>query len=103
VFCVFSGAINGNIGFNGAGRCRVSSFAPNFWNTQGASNDKKDQQRDMLHFVESARYENHANSKAQPIRYCYVAWSIIKLGGKILFYQREDTQNATTSQLATMD
>ena len=67
-------------------------FAPNFWNTQGVSNDKKDQQRDVLNFVETARYQNHVSQQAQPIRYCYVAWSIIKLDGKILFYQREDTQ-----------
>ena len=26
------------------------------------------------------------------IRFCYIAWSIIKLNGNILFYQREDTQ-----------
>jgi 8-oxo-dGTP pyrophosphatase MutT (NUDIX family) len=66
-------------------------FAPNFWNTQGASNDKKDKQRDVLEMVESARYESHMSQQAQPIRYCYVAWSIIKLDGRILFYQREDT------------
>ncbi len=67
-------------------------FTPNFWNTQGATNDKKDQQRDILKLVENARDKNHASQQAQPIRYCYVAWSIIKLDGKILFYQREDTQ-----------
>lgn len=67
-------------------------FAPNFWNTQGISNDKKNQQRDVLSLIENARYENHASQQAQPIRYCYVAWGIIKLDGKILFYQREDTQ-----------
>ncbi|MGZ8947584.1 MAG: NUDIX domain-containing protein, partial [Methylococcaceae bacterium] len=67
-------------------------FAPNFWTTQGISSDKRDQQRDVLRFVENSRNENHANHQAQPIRYCYVAWSIIKLDGRILFYQREDTQ-----------
>ncbi|MCF7988633.1 MAG: NUDIX hydrolase [Methylovulum sp.] len=67
-------------------------FAPNFWNTQGISNDKRNQQRDRLRFIETARYEHHAGQQAQPIRYCYVAWSIIKLDDKILFYQREDTQ-----------
>ena len=67
-------------------------FAPNFWTTQGVSSDKRDQQRDLLGFVENSRNENHASQKAQPIRYCYVAWSIIKLDGKVLFYQREDTQ-----------
>ena len=67
-------------------------FAPNFWTTQGISSDKRDQQRDVLRFVENSRNEHHASQQAQPIRYCYVAWSIIKLDGKVLFYQREDTQ-----------
>jgi 8-oxo-dGTP pyrophosphatase MutT (NUDIX family) len=67
-------------------------FTPNFWNTQGATNDKKEQQCNVLKLVETARYQNHASQQAHPIRYCYVAWSIIKLDGKILFYQREDTQ-----------
>ncbi len=67
-------------------------FAPNFWTTQGISSDKRDQQRAVLRFVENSRNNNHASHQAQPIRYCYVAWSIIKLDGKILFYQREDTQ-----------
>jgi 8-oxo-dGTP pyrophosphatase MutT (NUDIX family) len=67
-------------------------FATNFWNTQNISNDKKDQQRDFLRIVETSRYKNHTSQQAQPIRYCYVAWSIIKLEGKILFYQREDTR-----------
>jgi 8-oxo-dGTP pyrophosphatase MutT (NUDIX family) len=67
-------------------------LAANFWNTQGISSDKKNQQRDVLNLIENARYENHASQQAHPIRYCYVAWSIIKLDGKILFYQREDTK-----------
>lgn len=67
-------------------------FAANFWNTQSIDNAKKDRQRNVLHVIEQARLEHHASSDAQPIRYCYVAWSIIKLDGKILFYQREDTQ-----------
>jgi len=67
-------------------------FAANFWNTQGIGNDKKDQQRDVLHILEQARVQHHTSQQAQPIRYCYVAWSIIKLDDKILFYQREDTK-----------
>ncbi len=67
-------------------------FAPKFWNTQGIDNAKKDQQRDVLRTMEQARFQHHASQQAQPIRYCYVAWSIIKLDGQILFYQREDTK-----------
>ena len=66
-------------------------FAPNFWNTQGISNDKKDQQRDVLRTLETARVKHHTG-QAHPIRYCYVAWSIIKLDHQVIFYQREDTQ-----------
>lgn len=67
-------------------------FAANFWNTRDTSYDRKDQQRDVLRYIEQARFEHYVGKQAQPIRYCYVAWSIIKLDGKILFYQREDTQ-----------
>jgi len=67
-------------------------FDAKFWNTQGIANDKKNQQRDVLRTIETARFENHIGRQAPPIRYCYVAWSIIKLENKILFYQREDTQ-----------
>ena len=66
-------------------------FAANFWNTQGIADDKKNQQREVLHRVETNRYEHHQNHAAKPIRYIYVAWCIIKLDGNILFYQREDT------------
>jgi len=67
-------------------------FGDNFWNTQGIADAKKNQQREVLSVVENKRYEHHASHNAKPIRYIYVAWSIIKLDGNILFYQREDTQ-----------
>lgn len=67
-------------------------FADNFWNTQGIADAKKNQQREVLKIVENKRHECHASHNAKPIRYIYVAWSIIKLNGNILFYQREDTQ-----------
>lgn len=67
-------------------------FAANFWNTQGISSDKKDKQRHVLNMLENARCDHHISLQAKPVRYCYVAWSIIKLDQRILFYQREDTQ-----------
>jgi len=67
-------------------------FAANFWNTQDTDNFIKDKQREVLRHVETARNDHHAQRQASPIRYCYVAWSIIKLDGNILFYQREDTR-----------
>ena len=71
--------------------CDSRLFAGNFWNTRDIANDRKDQQRDVLRWIEQARFEQHTALQAPPIRFCYVAWSIIKLDGKILFYQREDT------------
>ena len=67
-------------------------FADNFWNTQGISDAKKDQQRDILCIIENRRVDYHTTHNAPPIRYIYVAWSVIKLDDNVLFYQREDTQ-----------
>jgi len=67
-------------------------FAAHFWNTQGIPDAKKNQQRDVLHAIETRREAHHKQQAAQPVRYIYVAWSIIKLDGKILLHQREDTR-----------
>jgi len=73
-------------------------FAANFWNTQGIANAKKEALRKVLHFVETMRDEHHASHAAKPVRCIYVAWGIIKLDGKFLFYQREDTQKRFDKQ-----
>ncbi|NOQ35051.1 MAG: NUDIX hydrolase [Methylococcaceae bacterium] len=67
-------------------------FAENFWNTNGISNNKKDQQRDVLKLIENQRQQHHTKQTAPPIRYIHVAWSLIKHDGQVLFYQREDTK-----------
>jgi 8-oxo-dGTP pyrophosphatase MutT (NUDIX family) len=67
-------------------------FADNFWNTNGISNDKKDQQRDILSYIENQRVSCHFNRNPTPIRCIYVAWGMIKLDNQILLYQREDTK-----------
>jgi len=67
-------------------------FTAHFWNTQGIADARKEQQRDVLHTIETRRVAHHKQQAAQPIRYIYVAWSLIKLDGKILLYQREDTR-----------
>lgn len=67
-------------------------FDGRFWNTQGIADDRKERQREVLHAIESRRVAHPANGAAKPIRYIYVAWGVIKIAGKVLFYQREDTQ-----------
>lgn len=66
-------------------------FAVDFWNTQDTDHSIKNRQLEVLKQIENARNDHHARRQAIPIRYCHVAWSIIKLDGHILFYQREDT------------
>jgi len=66
-------------------------FDPDFWYTGGACPDRLDEQRGVLKEIENRR-EKHHLSQAEPIRFIYVAWSIIKYEGKILFFQREDTR-----------
>jgi|GEM_PF-376197 len=73
-------------------------FDAHFWNTQGIADAKKNQQLDILKAIESNRYQYHSQQAAQPIRYIHVAWGIIKIDGKILFYQREDTQKRHEKQ-----
>jgi 8-oxo-dGTP pyrophosphatase MutT (NUDIX family) len=63
-----------------------------FWNTRDISNDKKDQQRNVLKYIENQRVNCHLTQNPIPIRYIYVAWAIIKLDDQILLYQREDTK-----------
>lgn len=67
-------------------------FPATFWNTADIGNERKERQREVLHWLETARAEHHAKHDAEPIRFIYVAWSIVKLDGRILFYQREDSQ-----------
>ena len=63
-------------------------FAADFWNTKDTDNSIKDRQREVLRYIEKARNDNHARRQASPIRYCYVAWSIIKLDDNIRTYAR---------------
>lgn len=65
-------------------------FEHRFWNTQGISDARKEEQRGVLNYVENAR--NVCSEKAKPIRFIYVAWAIIKSDKGILFHQREDTK-----------
>ena len=54
-----------------------SFFENDFWNTHTVDNAKKEQQRAVLNLIENKRLAVHLNQTATPIRYIYVAWSII--------------------------
>jgi len=69
-----------------------------FWNTHSIDNEQKEQQLSVLKAIETRRQAFHTTQQAKPIRTIYVAWSLIKIEGHILFYQREDTQKRHDKQ-----
>ena len=66
-----------------------SMFDSGFWNQQDSNSPVSDQQRNILHQVESHRQQHHKNN-AQPVRYVHVAWGLIVVDGKVLLRHRED-------------
>lgn len=64
-------------------------FSNGFWLPQDSSSPVSDQQRNLLHSLESHRESNHSVN-AKPIRYVHVAWGLIVLDGKVLLRHRED-------------
>lgn len=64
-------------------------LSDDFWHTQftQGGNDKFQEQKKVLMALENCRA--HDNPSVEPIRYIYVAWGVIKLGEKFLFYKRE--------------
>ncbi|MFO7579142.1 MAG: NUDIX domain-containing protein [Nitrosomonas halophila] len=65
-------------------------FEADFWNTRDVCDDKKERQREVLKIIENRRHDHHLKQSAGPVRFIYVAWCVIKIEEKILFYHRED-------------
>lgn len=68
-----------------------------YWE-QGAHRpeDVIEEQRNLLHTFERHRVSSHRQQSAAPIRFVYVAWGIIKLGGRFLLHHREDKARRKT-------
>jgi 8-oxo-dGTP pyrophosphatase MutT (NUDIX family) len=66
-----------------------SMFDSGFWNQQDSNSPVSDQQRNILHQIESQRQQHH-KTNAQPVRYVHVAWGLIVVDGKVLLRHRED-------------
>lgn len=62
-----------------------------YWE-QGAHRpeDVVDEQRALLRALETGRLRSHRLQSAEPIRFVYVAWGLIRLGGRFLLHHRED-------------
>ncbi|MFO1419332.1 MAG: hypothetical protein U1E83_11790 [Methylotetracoccus sp.] len=68
---------------------RQRMFPPGFWQTTGVGDKEKEEQKRVLRAMEDRRKAHHLDADAKPIRFIYVAWGIIKLEGKYLFYEAE--------------
>lgn len=62
-------------------------FEPDYWR-QG--NPDVEGQRKLLKQIETRRVKFHPMGSASPVRYVYVAWGLIRLGGRFLMHHRED-------------
>lgn len=66
-----------------------------FWHTAGVSDDVKQQQKSVLKSLEDRRRDCRLDgSLPKPIRFIYVAWSIIKIDGKYVFHRREAKEHS---------
>lgn len=66
-----------------------------FWHTAGVSDDVKRQQKSVLKALEDRRRDCRPDgSLPQPIRFIYVAWSIIMIDGKFIFHRREAKEHS---------
>lgn len=70
-------------------------FPPGFWQTAGVSDDIKQRQKSVLKALEDRRRDCRPDGTLpQPIRFIYVAWSIIKIDGKFVFHRREAKEHS---------
>jgi len=62
-----------------------------FWESPQHDNELQ-KQFSYLHWLETHRTDYHRQKAAQPIRFIYVAWVLIKLEGQFLLHRREDSK-----------
>ncbi len=63
-------------------------FESDYWRTDQSST--REEQRALLKQIETRRVRLHPTKSAEPIRYVFVAWGLIRLGRKFLLHHRED-------------
>ena len=73
-------------------------FDEHYWE-QGAHRPKAatEEQRQLLHELETRRERYHPTHAAQPIRTVHVAWGVIKIDERFLLIHREDKKRANVS------
>ncbi len=72
----------------------------NFWHTNNATAEVKENQRKVLKWLENNRVAHHRSHQAKPIRQVFVAWGILKWQDKILFHRREEPKERNDEKKA---
>ncbi len=62
-------------------------FVKDFWRDDTG---RYEEQRQILHTLETRRCNYHVTRTAQPIRCVHVVWAFLQIEGRFLFHQRED-------------
>lgn len=57
-----------------------------------------EEQRVLLHQLETGRKRYHPENNAMPIRFVHVAWAVIRFGNNFLLHRREDKQRPDSKQ-----
>lgn len=57
-----------------------------------------EEQRVLLHQLETGRKRYHPANNAMPIRFVHVAWAVIRFGNDFLLHHREDKQRPNSKQ-----
>lgn len=63
-------------------------FENDYWRSGQSS--VIEEQRTLLKQLEDSRVRLHPEGSAEPIRFVFVAWGLVRLGGKFLLHHRED-------------
>lgn len=77
---------------------RQSLVESSYWESDGDNPTLAEEQRALLHLLETRRQRFHPTHEAQPIRSVHVAWGLIRLGGKFLLHRREDRSRPHVKQ-----
>jgi 8-oxo-dGTP pyrophosphatase MutT (NUDIX family) len=67
-------------------------FNSDYWRSVQSADIEE--QRTLLKQLETKRVRLHPTGSASPIRFVFVAWGLIRLGGKFLLHHREDRHRA---------
>jgi hypothetical protein len=69
-------------------------FESDYWRSD--QNSAIEEQRTLLKQLENRRVRLHPSKSPEPIRFVFVAWGLVRLGGKFLLHHREDITRPDT-------